>query len=129
LWDAQHAAKFHRAGYDAMMKVKDLSASSKKTWVTARDKLLKSIREKSQPAMVNAALSEKSKEKRKRTFEAIGHQQGTKNSMSGKVWMTKDGISKPQPKIRVEELQLQGWSRGRILKQSTAGWDSPPPAS
>lgn len=125
LWNQQHSEKFHKAGYRAMMAIKDLSAASKKAWSNHREKMevtCKATLIRVQPKAVIAAASERSNEKRKATFAAIGHQQGTKNSMSGKIWMTKDGISKPQPKHLMEELINCGWEKGRVLKIRSDGW-------
>ena len=56
-------------------------------------------------------------EKYKRTFKEIKHQQGEKNSMYGRCWIIKDGISKSIQKEELETYIQQGWKKGRICKK------------
>ena len=59
-----------------------------------------------------SALSEASKNKRKKTFVEIGHSQGEKNSQYGSVWIT-DGTANRKIK-KIEAIPL-GWKKGRII--------------
>lgn len=59
---------------------------------------------------VMAALSDESREKRKNTFSKIEHQQGTKNSQFGTMWIT-DGFE--NKKIKKEDVIPDGWYKGR----------------
>jgi hypothetical protein len=63
-----------------------------------------------QPAAVEAALSSKSKQKRKETFKKIGHQQGSKNSMYGTMWITNGDHSY---RIKKNDPVPQGYRKGR----------------
>lgn len=65
-----------------------------------------------QPLATEAAMSEKSKQKRKETFEKIKHQQGPKNSQHGTMWVT-DG--KTNKKIKKDNQIPEGYKRGRTL--------------
>lgn len=62
---------------------------------------------------VMAALSDESREKRKNTFSKIEHQQGTKNSQFGTMWIT-DGFE--NKKIKKEDVIPDGWYKGRKCK-------------
>lgn len=60
-------------------------------------------------------LTDEVKEKRRKTFAAIGHQQGAANSQFGTCWVFND-TDQVAKKIKVEELQEMldnGWRRGR----------------
>lgn len=60
-------------------------------------------------------LTDEVKEKRRKTFAAIGHQQGAANSQFGTCWVFND-TNQVAKKIKVEELQEMldsGWRRGR----------------
>ncbi len=59
-----------------------------------------------------AAKSEKSREKRKKTFEDIGHQKGNKNSQYGTMWVT-NGLS--NKKIKKGNPLPEGYFPGRKL--------------
>ena len=51
-------------------------------------------------------------EKKKNTFSKIGHQQGSKNSQYGKMWITNGMESKS---ISGQETIPEGWRRGRVM--------------
>ena len=51
--------------------------------------------------------------KRKATFAAIGHQQGSKNSNFGKMWITNEFESK---KILKTDTVPEGWRIGRVMR-------------
>jgi hypothetical protein len=59
------------------------------------------------------AKSPESIEKRKATYKHIGHQQGSKNSQAGTLWIT-DGVT--SKKIKVQEPLPPGWRKGRVIK-------------
>jgi hypothetical protein len=123
IWNADHAAKFHKAGHKAMTEAKDLSAAAKKAWSNNRESMLKAIRKKSVPIMIEAARSPEVIQKKKQKFAEIGHQQGEKNSMSGKCWITNGTTSKPVRKSQVTEFTQQGWKLGRTIKHRAASSD------
>jgi len=50
-------------------------------------------------------------EKKKNTFSKIGHQQGSKNSQYGKMWITNGKESRSIPS---QETIPEGWRRGRV---------------
>ena len=92
------------------------SKKSKAVWEAHRE----SMREASLVG-VNKMASAEVIEKRKKTFEEIGHQRGEKNSSFGTVWIKHDLYG--SKKIKQHELEshlAQGWSRGRISR-STMG--------
>ena len=60
-----------------------------------------------------AAFLESAKEKRKKTFLEISHQQGTTNSQFGKMWITNGSESKS---IKNTDPMPDGWERGRKIK-------------
>lgn len=62
---------------------------------------------------LKAALSQKSRDKRLKTFKNIKHQQGSKNSQYGTVWITNFLTSK---RIKKTDKIPEGWTKGRILK-------------
>ena len=51
-------------------------------------------------------------EKKKDTFSKTGHQQGSKNSQYGKIWITNGCNNKSIPG---QEIIPEGWQRGRVL--------------
>ena len=60
------------------------------------------------------ALDVKSKQKRKNTYNEIGHQQGNKNSQFGTCWMWHELIGSKKCKIELlPEFIEQGWFKGR----------------
>ena len=59
---------------------------------------------------------EETKEKQKRIFKEINHQQGSKNSQYGTCWITKDGANKKIKKEDLNHFKEQGWVKGRICK-------------
>jgi len=68
---------------------------------------------KGQPLAVKAALTEDSREKRKRTFKQNKHQQGSINSQYGTMWITNEVESK---KVKVGEPIPDGWRKGRKMR-------------
>lgn len=67
----------------------------------------------SQPIATLASTSPESRQKRKDSFKTIGHQQGSKNSMFGKMWITNDLESY---RINKNDSIPQGYRRGRVIK-------------
>lgn len=61
--------------------------------------------------------SQKTKEKIKEAYKKTNHQKGEKNSQFGTCWITKDGINKKINKCEISLYELQGWRKGRIMKQ------------
>lgn len=66
-----------------------------------------------QPKGLAAALSPDSKQKRKDSLKKIGHQQGSKNSMFGKMWITNGSHSY---RINKEDPIPEGYQKGRVIK-------------
>jgi hypothetical protein len=62
-----------------------------------------------------AALSEKAREKRKKTLSEINHQQGEKNSQYGKRWIYSKDL-KISKSIKKSDPLPEGWSEGRKIK-------------
>jgi hypothetical protein len=58
----------------------------------------------------DAALSSSARKKRKETLASIQHQQGTKNSQFGTMWIT-NGIE--NKKIKKDAVIPEGWNKGR----------------
>lgn len=54
------------------------------------------------------------KEKRRKTFAEISHQQGEKNSQFGTLWITDGAQNK---KIQSADPLPPGWRKGRVLKK------------
>lgn len=110
---------FHKLGQQAMMKVKDHSASSKKIWELHYDKMRAALAQNAiamQPLATEAARQKAVIEKRKATYAERGHMQGEKNSQFGTCWVT-NGV-KPI-KIKKEELDeylMNGYRRGRSFQ-------------
>jgi len=65
--------------------------------------------------MSKKAQLPEAKAKRKITMEKNKHQQGSKNSQYGKMWIT-DGIN--NKKIKKEEIISEGWKKGRVQKNN-----------
>lgn len=65
-----------------------------------------------QPLAVKAALSPESAQKRLETFEKIKHQQGSKNSQHGTMWVT-NGES--NLKVKKESSIPEGYRKGRLI--------------
>lgn len=61
-----------------------------------------------------AAMSKEAQEKRKLTFESIGHQQGTKNSQYNTVWIHNIEL-KQNRKVPKDSPIPDGWILGRIV--------------
>jgi hypothetical protein len=59
--------------------------------------------------------SVESLQKRKESFQKIGHQQETKNSMYGTMWIT-NGTKEGSYRIRKNEAIPSGYRRGRVCK-------------
>jgi hypothetical protein len=53
-------------------------------------------------------------EKKKKTLQRIGHQQGEKNSMYGKMWIT-DGTKEGSYRIDKNQDIPEGFRKGRVL--------------
>jgi hypothetical protein len=53
-------------------------------------------------------------EKKKKSFQKIGHQQGEKNSMYGKMWIT-DGTKEGSYRIDKNQTIPDGFRKGRVL--------------
>lgn len=68
---------------------------------------------RNQPKATLAAKSPESNQKRKESFERIGHSQGDKNSQYGTMWITNGTINK---KIKKTDQILEGYYPGRKLK-------------
>lgn len=66
---------------------------------------------------VQAALSQEARDKRKATFAKNGHQQGSKNTQFGTVWIT-DGVS--NAKVKNTDLIPDGWHKGRVIAGRTS---------
>ena len=62
--------------------------------------------------------STETKEKLKRHYKDIKHQQGEKNSQYGTCWITKDGNNKKIKKEEIETYLLLGWAKGRKIKNT-----------
>lgn len=54
--------------------------------------------------------SSESIEKRRSTFQEIGHQQGEKNSQFGTMWITNGQANR---KVKKNDTILDGWTKGR----------------
>ena len=61
---------------------------------------------------IEAAASEKSNAKRKATFKAMAHAQGSKNSQFGSRWITDGTVNK---KISKSDQIPDSWRAGRVL--------------
>jgi hypothetical protein len=59
--------------------------------------------------------SDSANEKRKRTYEDRGHQQGEKNSQFGKMWITNE---KESVRIKKTDPIPEGWRKGRKINVS-----------
>lgn len=68
-----------------------------------------------QPLAVKAAASDESRSKRKATFSAIAHQQGSKNSQFGTCWVSNDTHTLKIKLELLDEYISKGYIRGRKL--------------
>lgn len=59
---------------------------------------------------------DETKEKLKKIFKEIHHQQGEKNSQYGKCWIHKDKVNKTIKKNELEFYLSEGWIKGRKMK-------------
>jgi hypothetical protein len=76
------------------------------------------LRNKALESLVQAGLASQSlfaKQKRQETFKLINHQQGTKNSMYGTMWIT-DGTKKNSYRISKTAAVPPGYRKGRVCK-------------
>lgn len=80
-------------------------ASKEKRKMTRRTKGVKSCADVMNTPEVN--------NKRKHTFEKIGHQKGEKNSRFGSMWITNGEINQS---VHKDSVIPEGWHRGRIVK-------------
>lgn len=115
-WHEENSYEFHRSGYDAMIKIKDHVAASKKAHRTRKLNPSK-YKEEMVHSTTNArkqALSENSRAKRIDTFQQIEHARGTKNSQYGTRWITDDVIN---AKIANNLPIPSGWRPGRVLRR------------
>ena len=77
--------------------------------------LLKEVGKKYHRQAVEASKSPDAIRKKKETLAKIKHQQGTKNSQYGTMWIT-DGTKKGSYKIKRGDKIPSGYRPGRILK-------------
>jgi hypothetical protein len=77
--------------------------------------LLKEVGKKYQRIATEASKSPYAIRKKKETLAKINHQQGTKNSQYGTMWIT-DGTKKGSYKIKRGDKIPAGYRPGRILK-------------
>jgi len=77
--------------------------------------LLKEVGKKYHRQAVEASKSSDAIKKKKETLAKINHQQGTKNSQYGTMWIT-DGTKKGSYKIKRGDKIPVGYKPGRILK-------------
>jgi hypothetical protein len=70
----------------------------------------------SQPIATLASTSPESRQKRKKTLQEINHQQGSKNSQFGKMWITNETHSY---RINKNESIPEGYRKGRVIKSKT----------
>lgn len=114
------AYQFYRAGYDAMMKIKDSSKAAKKAWQTNvknnGSKALENLA-KGQHLGTIAAAKPEAIENKKKTFAKINHMQGQKNSNFGKCWVNKNGIAISIKKDLLENFLNNGYKLGRSDKK------------
>jgi len=110
---------FHRKGQAAALeKMRDnLSAMRKRQWLNPSVALQATKRnlDCGRKLGVATARSVDSIARRKNTFARIGHQQGVKNSMNGKRWMTNGIVSKPVLIQQMTTYFENGWKLGRKL--------------
>jgi Ni,Fe-hydrogenase III large subunit len=74
----------------------------------------KKVRERMKE-LCDMALSDNVKEKRKKTLAAIGHQQGSKNSNYGNMWIHSLEL-KQNKTIKKTDPIPDGWIKGRKMK-------------
>lgn len=74
--------------------------------------MLRKLAKENHSKAVESARSEKSKIKRKNTLSKIKHQQGTKNSQYGSMWITNGTNNK---KIKKTEMIPDGYKKGRVI--------------
>jgi hypothetical protein len=108
-----HKAKLKTDKDYAKTVSENISKSLKTRYENAEDyfKLAEHTRS-IQPLAVKAALSSDSAQKRIETFEKIKHQQGTKNSQYGTMWVTNGETNK---KVAKESSIPEGYWKGRTL--------------
>lgn len=109
---------FHKLGQQAMMRVKDHSASSKKTWELHYDKMRSILAPHAiavQPVATEAARQKAVIEKRKATYAERGHMQGEKNSQFGTCWVTNGVKPIKIKKENLDEYLANGYRRGREI--------------
>lgn len=70
---------------------------------------------KSQKKAMTAALSKEARQKKLDTLKRIGHQQGKKNSMYGKMWIT-DGTKEGSRRIPKGDPIPEGFRKGRVCQ-------------
>jgi len=110
---------FHKLGQQAMMRVKDHSASSKKTWELHYDKMRSILAPHAiaaQPLATEAARQKAVIEKRKATYAKRGHMQGEKNSQFGTCWVTNGVKPIKIKKEHLDEYLANGYRRGRSFQ-------------
>lgn len=103
---------FHRAGYEAMARAKDLSVAAKKTWSSHREKMLVATTKTLETARTSAH-TDGATAKRKQTFAESGHAQGSKNSQFGTCWVVKDGAAMKIKADLLGAFLTNGYTKGR----------------
>ncbi|WP_407304103.1 GIY-YIG nuclease family protein [Acinetobacter sp.] len=109
----EHAAKFHKAGYDAM----NSSLTAEKRSEVGKKAFAKRRERGTAPTSMPSACIEAARhsEKRKVTFAERGHAQGERNSQFGTCWVT-DGVKPVKiKKEQLDEYLTKGFVRGRKL--------------
>ena len=102
------SAKSHRS-HLRVASFEQRSKQSQNAWKNHRDIMLRA-----QQVALKAASSDEAKAKRKATFKANGHSQGSKNSQYGKCWITNIELRKNMCVANPESFLAEGWKRGRI---------------
>lgn len=77
------------------------------------NKILREKRPNHMNEMSEKAKSDEAREKKLNSFKKIKHQQGSKNSQFGKMWITNGSVNK---KIKKDDPIPDGWMKGRKIK-------------
>ena len=65
---------------------------------------------------IEKAKSSESIQKRRETYQKIGHSQGSKNSQYGKCWVFNENESRSISRLQLDQALKEGWKRGRRIK-------------
>ncbi len=97
----------------------EIKVGGSKNWPEGYKEIFVNLGKINQPLATLLATSEESKKKRKESFKEIKHQQGSKNSQFGKIWISNLETRKETKISSIEQIP-SGWIKGRICSKKNS---------